>query len=247
MKTNNTPGGIQYGHREIVEKIQMMIRQDKLKPGDRLPAERNLAAAFKVSRNSVREAIRTLAEKGVLISRRGDGTYVAETETATLVEGLARAVQSRHRRLRDIFDFRRLLEPEIAARAAGSISREDLEFLKLTVFEQERCLLSDGNDNEPDRAFHLALARSTGNRVLVEVLHILEGIFSETRSAHLKSLRRQRVSTRAHIRIIDALERGDAAEARRAMRDHLDDVETVVFASTDETDRHANRPYNGKK
>ncbi len=221
-------------HQVIVEKIQALIRDDDLKPGDRLPSERTLAASFRVSRNSVREAIRALIEKGVLVNRRGDGTYMAASRTNILMDELSEAVQHRHRRLKEIFQFRRLLEPEIAACAAEHLKIEDLDFLKLTVFEQERRILAGEDDCEQDRAFHLRLARATGNRVVEEVIHVIEAIVGESRSRPMKNPGRQRASVGAHIRIIDALERGDAAAARQMMLNHLTEIERVVLALKNE-------------
>jgi GntR family transcriptional repressor for pyruvate dehydrogenase complex len=229
MKRQDTGPDIRRSHPEIVAEIQTLIRRDGLKPGDRLPSERALAATFGISRNSVREAIRALIEKGVLVSRRGDGTYLASNDVNALVDELSGAVARRRQRLKEIFEFRRLLEPEIAACAADRIRPEDLDFLKLTVFEQERRMLAGEDESQQDRTFHLRLAQATGNRVVHEVVHILEGIVGESRARISKNLSRQLAAVRAHKRIIEFLQRGDAENARQAMIDHLAEMAAAML------------------
>ncbi len=220
-------------HQKIVEEIRSLIRRDALKPGCRLPSERALALMFKASRNSVREAIRALIEKGVLRSRRGDGTYLADNDVNALVAGVTAAVHRRQQRVKEIFGFRHLIEPEIAARAAGHITVEDLDFLKITVFEQERCILNGEDDGRYDRAFHLRLAQATGNRVIKEVFEAIEGIVGESRSRRVQNVNRQRASLRAHIAIIGALAHGDGNQARQLMTAHLMEMEKAVLETDD--------------
>ncbi len=222
-----------FGHPEMVEKIISLIRREKLKPGDRLPPERNLAATFGASRNTIREAIRALIGKGVLESRRGNGTFITQDGVDVLVDQLSGAVARQRQRLKEIFEFRRMLEPEIAAHAANRIRPEDLDFLKLTVFEQERRISSGQDDSQQDREFHLGLARATGNRVLHEVVHILEGIVGESRARGPDKRIRQQASIQSHKRIIDALQSGNPKSARQAMVDHLADMAVAMLGPPD--------------
>ena len=189
-----------------------------------------MAAFFRASRNSVREAVRALIEKGLLTSRRGGGTYLAVDESNFLLNELAAGLDRRRRRLRDIFQFRRLLEPEIAALAALVIGAEELDRLKLTVFDQERCLISGLDESEYDRAFHLGLARATGNRIVSEVVQTLEGIVGESHGREGRNPERRRISVQAHIHIIDALQGRDPVRARQAMIDHLEEVEELALS-----------------
>ena len=221
-------------HREILEEIQALIRASGLKAGDRLPSERAMAATFQASRNSVREAVRALIEKGLLTSRRGAGTYLESDESTRLLNNLGASLERQRQRLQEIFQFRRLLEPEIAALAATVIRVEDLDRLKLAVFDQERCLVSGLDDSEYDRAFHLGLAQATGNRIIREVVHILEGIVGESRARDGQNPERRRASVQAHIHIIEALQSGDQVLARQAMSDHLEEVEEMALSELPE-------------
>jgi GntR family transcriptional repressor for pyruvate dehydrogenase complex len=209
--------------------IQELIRKGELQVGDKLPPERKLAETFKVSRNSVREAIRALAEKNVVRSRRGDGTYICAPDDSMVTESLRRTVQGQRQRIEEIFEFRRLLEPQIAFLAARNMSRNELDRLKILVVDQERRIIAGKDDADLDAAFHLLLAGATGNRVIHEVVRTLSHVLSETRSEALQSEERRRASVRTHILIIDALERGDGAGAREAMHRHLAEIERAVF------------------
>ncbi len=216
-------------YEQIVSRIQDMIRSGELKPGDRLPSERDMAQKFRVSRNSVREAIRALAESGMVESRRGDGTYLCATDTAILVDSLAHAIQNQKHRLRDIFDFRRLVEPHIAELAARHITDEELAQLKVMVCDQDRRILAGEDGADMDMAFHLLLARISGNRIMHDVLQALHTMLMESRSEFLQTEARKRTSVTAHLRLIDALEKRDPDAARDAMKTHLEKIEQAVF------------------
>jgi GntR family transcriptional repressor for pyruvate dehydrogenase complex len=218
----------------VRERIQELIHKGELRVGDKLPPERKLAETFKVSRNSVREAIRALAEKNIVSSRRGDGTYVSAPEEALWTDSLAQVLRTQSRRIKEVFEFRKLLEPQIASLAAEHIGRKEVDQLKILVFEQERRLLSGKDDSDLDAAFHLLLAKATRNEVLLEVVKTLSHILRETRSAPLQSEPRTRASVRTHIMIVDALEAGNAQGAREAMGRHLAEIEGIVFAGNDD-------------
>ncbi len=221
------------GHQIIVDGILAVIRRDDLTPGARLPSERALADMFKVSRNSIREAIRTLIEKGVLRNHMGAGTYLVDNKVNVLLKDVTEAVHRQRRRIKEIFGFRRMIEPEIVVMAAESITAEDLDFLKLTVYEQERCILEREDDREHDRSFHLRLAQATGNRVIKEVFDTIENIIGESRWNRVNNIRRQRASLQAHIAIIGALERRDAKKARQLMINHLVEMEKAAMGPRD--------------
>lgn len=215
----------------VQEKIRDLISNGEIGLGQKLPSERTLAERFGVSRNSVREAIRGLTEKNVLESRRGDGTYLRGGHEDLPVLPLGRSLQSDTRRLKEIFELRRMLEPQIAALAAGRITKRDLKALKMLVFEQEKRNMCGQDDAELDAAFHLRIAEAADNELIVEVLRTLDHILSESRSAAHRNEERQRVSMRTHYLIVDALERRDPESAKQAMISHLLDVEATILST----------------
>jgi GntR family transcriptional regulator, transcriptional repressor for pyruvate dehydrogenase complex len=215
----------------VQEKLQELISSGEIGLGQRLPSERDLAERFRVSRNSVREAIRGLTEKNVLESRRGDGTYLRGGREDLPALPLGRTLESDARRLKEIFELRRMLEPQIAALAAGQITKRDLKALKMLVFEQEKRHMCRQDDAELDAAFHLRIAEAANNKLIVEVLRTLDHILAESRSEEVRSEERQRVSMRTHYLIVDALERRDPDAAKEAMIAHLLDVEAAILGT----------------
>jgi GntR family transcriptional regulator, transcriptional repressor for pyruvate dehydrogenase complex len=218
-----------YLYNEIVDQIQHMIAKGEVKVGDRLPPERALAQAFRVSRNCIRQAIQALAEKHILESRQGDGTYVCAPDQTALISSFALAIQAQKELLHEIMEFRLLMEPQIAFLAAKHITKGELDRLKIIVCDQQRKILANEQDMELDAAFHLQLAESSRNRVILEVIKTMEGILNESRSEFLQSDIRRQSSILAHLKIIDALEKGDPEMARQAMREHLMTVGRVIF------------------
>jgi GntR family transcriptional repressor for pyruvate dehydrogenase complex len=215
-------------YEDVRELICARIRTGEYRVGESLPSERKLAATFNVSRNSVREAIRVLAENKIVESRQGDGNYICAGEEGAPPSSLTRAIRRQKQRLRDIFELRRILEPQIAYRAAQKITRGEVERLKALVFDQERRIAAGEEDGDVDGAFHLLLARATRNLVVLDVLRSINDILGETRASTLQSEERRRVSLRTHSLLVDALEKRDPQAARQAMEQHLLGVEQAI-------------------
>lgn len=229
MADENSSNKGKYLYSEVVERIKDMIRRGELKPGDRLPPERRLSETFKVSRNCVRQAIQALAERKILESRQGDGTYVCAPDDSSLIDSFALAIQAQKDLLREILEFRLLMEPQIASLAARNITREELDRLKVIVCDQERRILAGAEDSELDAEFHLRLAAASKNRIVGQVMETVNGILNESRSESLWNESRRKASVIGHLKIIDALENRDSDMAFRAMRDHLSSVSRIIL------------------
>jgi GntR family transcriptional regulator, transcriptional repressor for pyruvate dehydrogenase complex len=212
---------------EIAEKLWKMIRE--LQVGDRLPPERELAQRFGVSRGLVRLGIHSLVERGILFKRQGNGTYITSVSTDEFVkESMGMAMQVQSDLLAEVLEFRRILEPQTAFLAAGRISRQELDALKILVCNQQ--LKSQGGEGELDAAFHLKLAEYSGNSVLFKVMSLMDDILLESRADRYQSDTRRTISISGHLKIIEALEERNPENSFRAMRDHLDAVEALVGA-----------------
>lgn len=229
------PGKGKYLYNEVVERIREMIRSGELGVGERLPSERALSETFRVSRNCIRQAIQTLAERKILESRRGAGTYVCARDEAPLVDSFTQAIRAKKNLIREIFEFRLLMEPPVAALAAKTVTREELDRLKVIVCDQERRILAGKEDGDLDSAFHLALATASKNRIVRRVMDTVNGVLNESRSVQLWNETRRKASILGHLKIIDALENRDAQAAAEAMRDHLRSVKQVILADAEET------------
>jgi GntR family transcriptional repressor for pyruvate dehydrogenase complex len=217
-------------YEDIVIQIRGMLDRGELAPGDKLPPERRLAEMFSVSRNTVREALKALAEKGVLESRQGAGTYVREMDSESFADSFAGAIMRRRPELRDVFEVRKLVEPEIAAMAARNASPSQCNSLEAIVVEQEKALLSGQPGRAYDQELHELLAAASGNEVMRAMVVALHDEFTESRAEGLQSKERQEASLAAHHAIVDAVIGGHVMQAEKAMREHLEEVEAIVFA-----------------
>src|SRR5215208_5403999 len=155
---------------EIVVRLCQLIRQGSLKPGDRLTSERELAEQLRVSRSSLREALRTMELAGLIESRHGGGTYVRAVLSWDAVSPLALVLQASDDTVGDLWEIRLIVEPEIAARAALRATPDDIETLTALLDRQEAALDREETSIGLDRDFHTALAHASHNAVAVRVV-----------------------------------------------------------------------------
>lgn len=215
-------------YQKVAMQIAELIDSGELNPGDRLPAERTLAEKFKVSRSSVREAIKSLAEKNLLESRRGDGTYIKTEKASDIAEAFTCVFAAQKKRINDIFQFRRVIEPEMAALAAEYIDDETLNRMKVIVCNQQIEDRKGNNARDLDSLFHLEIARATGNSIFPEMMEALNQIMMESRSEILQTPDRQEKSISMHFKLLEAFENRDPDAARKVMRQHISEVELAA-------------------
>jgi GntR family transcriptional repressor for pyruvate dehydrogenase complex len=216
-------------YQDVVKQIINLIQKGKLNKGEQLPSERELTETFKVSRTTVREAIRHLESKKLVESRQGNGTYVLASGGDVAVQPLSAALFHEKDDLRDIFYIRKIIEPSIAQRAAEYASPEEIKELEELVRQHEENLASGTNTVEFDTAFHMGLAGAAKNRVLSRLVHSLIDLLAESRKEILQSDRRAVESLRGHKMVLDAIKMGDGAGAREYMRRHLQEIEKLLF------------------
>ncbi len=223
-------------HEQIVSQVRELISAGRLNSGDRLPPERELAEIFNVSRHSVREAIRVMEHQGLVQSRPGSGTFVVVGDATGLVDILAMAIHQEKDKLSEIFELRRLLEPQIAGLAAENASAQDLVQLE-QVYQSHLNHLDDQiAAGHGDHAFHLALAAASGNSILIKVVDLLGDLLSQSRAEYSQSVRRRQLSAEGHEEIFRAVAAHDAQMAITAMTRHLMMIEEVVLQKENRTD-----------
>ena len=212
-------------YEQIVQQIEESIVKGDLKAGDQLPAERELALRFGVSRTAVREAVKALREKGLVEAYSGRGTFITDGTTHAVRQSLDLMVKigqpegSSH-----LAEVRAILEPEIAALAATRIQESELATMRDAVAIMDRSGQDPDSYIEADLDFHLALAEGAANPLILSLLDSIVGLLREQR---LRIFRVPGGPDRGqvhHKRILDAVERHDAEKAREAMRAHLSQV-----------------------
>ena len=215
-------------YEEVAKQIERLILK-KLNPGDKLPSERELAEMLKVSRSSIRDAIRSLELMGLVEPRQGAGTIVLETSLDGLANPFANALKRRQELVGEFLDFRKMLEPPLAARAAMHASAEETSEME-EILQRQAEKQSQG---EPavaeDTEFHYSVALASGNSVVLKVLDNLMDLLRDTRERSLQVEGRPQKSLTGHRRILAAIKRHDAEAAKAAMRRHIEDVEEMVL------------------
>ncbi len=228
-------------YEDIVGQINHLIRRGKLKRGDQLPAERELVETFKVSRASVREAIFYLEAMNLVQRRQGNGTYVIASNEEALVQPLAASLFHEKDDLIDIFSLRKIIEPEVAQRASENAAPEEIVELEEILKEQKREVGRGINPIRTDSDFHQCLARIARNRVLERLLLALFDLLRQTRETYLQPKERKRRSLQGHQKILSALKRRNPAAARQAMRQHLEEIEDIIFKERKEVGKSHRR------
>ena len=215
-------------YEDIVRQVRALIADGHLKSGDRLPPERDLAQRFRVSRTSVREALRSLQSRGLIDIRAGEGAFVRDVSVETLIEPLALVILPYREAVGELFEARRLLEPSIAALAARRATREELAEMERILAEQAREVARGRTGMAQDSALHAAIAQSAHNRAIVRIVSALVDLLAQSREESLHTPGRPTRSHQDHRRILKAIRRRDEAGARRAMLEHLTAVEKLV-------------------
>jgi GntR family transcriptional regulator, transcriptional repressor for pyruvate dehydrogenase complex len=224
----------------VVEHVRRLIESGGLKPGDRLPGERDLAQELGVSRPSVRSGLEALESMGVVVSRRGAGTFIADgppdlgREPLSLLASLHRFTPA------EMFEARLVLEVGIAGLAAQHAEGEPLAAMAEEVTEMFASAEDPAAFLRHDVRFHRAVAAGCGNRVLAALMEMVAAQFYELRKETVERARNLRESAEMHRRIFRAVRARDADGARAAMTEHLlharhaQDLEAEPGGSDDE-------------
>jgi GntR family transcriptional repressor for pyruvate dehydrogenase complex len=216
----------------IVQQIEESVLKGMLKAGDQLPAERDLALQFGVSRTAVREAVKALREKGLVEAYSGRGTFITDGTSHAIRQSLGLMIKigqpsgSNH-----LAEMRGILEPEIAALAATRIQEPHLILMREAVALMDRAQEDPEAYIEADLDFHLALAEAADNPL---ILSLLDSIVALLREQRIRIFQVEGGPSRGqyhHKRILQAVEQHNPEQARAAMRAHLQQVREDSRAS----------------
>ena len=218
-------------YEDIVRQVKALIADGRLTSGDRLPPERELAERFRVSRTSVREALRSLQSRGLIEIRAGEGAFVRDVSVEALIEPLALVILPHREAVGELFEARRILEPAIAALAARRATPEDIAEMARILEEQAKEVAQGRTGLIQDAAFHGAMAASAHNRAISRIDGALMDLLTQSREESLHTPGRPTRSHEDHQRILDAIRRRDEVGAHRAVLDHLTAVERLVMGT----------------
>lgn len=214
----------------VTEQLEAFLAQRQLPPGERIPAERDLAAQFGVSRTVVREAVRSLVAKGLLEVKPGSGTHVSTPSAERVTETMSWYLQANNSEpdLRKISEVRRLLEVEIAGLAAERRTEEDLREMRRILDDTSGVRRDRERFVEWDISFHAALAAATHNE-LFSIL--LDSVVSTLRKVRELGFNVPNTPERAkyfHELIFERVQEGNPSAARAAMREHMTEAERTM-------------------
>jgi GntR family transcriptional regulator, transcriptional repressor for pyruvate dehydrogenase complex len=215
-------------YEEVARQLERMILK-KLHPGDKLPSERELAESLGVSRSSIRDAIRSLELVGLVEPRQGSGTVVREISADTVMNPLTNVLRHKVELVTELIDFRKMLEPPLAGRAATHGSEEELDEMEDILHRQEAKFRAGELAIEEDSEFHYAIAMASGNSVVLKILDFVMDLLRETRERSLQTVGRPHKSLAGHRKILAAIKKRDPEAAKAAMRRHIEDIEEIVL------------------
>jgi GntR family transcriptional repressor for pyruvate dehydrogenase complex len=216
-------------YEEVAAQLERLILNGALKPGDKLPPERELAERFSVSRSAVREAIRSLELKGLVEPRPGEGTLVRTPSIDSLLNPLASLLGQKLEVVHELLEVRTMIEPHLAGRAAQNAGPEEIAQLEAILERQKAKVSQHELAIEEDSDFHYTIARASKNSVILKVVDMLMDILRESRERSLQVEGRREKSLAGHRRILNAIKRRDVEGAEEAMRQHLSEIEGILF------------------
>lgn len=204
---------------KAADELIRLIREKGYPPGQKLPTEYELSEFLNVSRNTVREALRVLVSRNIVIIRQGSGTFVsAKNGVADDPLGFS-LVEDQKKLVRDLLQVRCIIEPQIAALAAENAQASDLELLRRICAEVEACIEQRKDFSQKDQEFHIQIAKCSHNIVMSNLIPVIsEGVslFSSTVS------QQEYVQTvKSHREILQAIQSRHPVQAQQTMLFHL--------------------------
>ncbi len=212
-------------HHAIQDRIRLYITDNKLKPGDLLPPEGQIALDLGVSRGSVRESIKALESLGIVEVRHGDGVRVRSFNFDSVLDLLSYGVAFDPNKIMEILQIRIWLEDAAIVDAVASIDAATLaELDALLVRWQEKVSANDDTSDE-DRNFHRLLYAGLGNASLSQLIDIFWLVYHSQATEDKGQDRNPLATLQAHHELLTAVRSGNAALARERMRDHFRNLE----------------------
>ena len=216
-------------YESVIDQIMDLAKRSELKPGDKLPPERELAEKLSISRNSLREAFRVLESRGLIKSKAGGGRYIREirkngySNTENIILSLEKSS------ILELLEARELFEAKIVKIAAQRATIEDTELIEQVLNKMsEEEELKYGKETESDTEFHLAIAKASHNFVFTNIIRLHLDLLKGTREKTQQIPGRREERWREHQAILQAIKEHDTKKAGEAMLKHLRNVREAL-------------------
>jgi len=216
-------------YESVIEQIMDLIKNNELKPGDKLPPERELAEKLSISRNSLREAFRVLESRGLIKSKPGGGRFIREikkndhNDTENIILSLEKSS------ILELLEAREIFEVKIAEIAAQRATLEDIEIIEEALNKMnQKEELKDDKKTESDTEFHLAIAGASHNFVFVNIIKLHLDLLKETREKTWQIPGRREKQYQEHQAIFQAIKEHNSKKAGEAMLKHLRNIREIV-------------------
>lgn len=236
MAVNLRPIKTKKIYEEIVDQIRELIIEGYLKPGDKLPAERDLVESFKVSRTSIREALSALEMMGLLEVRTGEGTFITQIKAESMLSSLAWALYLDKGSVLEMLEVRRMIEVQAVGYAAERAAIREINELDRTLEIMKNNLNnSEIVSEKADLNFHYTIAVATHNKITIRLMDTisdnLQHLIRATRSKLYEGKYTPELLYQEHVTIFDAIKNKDVERARKQMLIHLSGVEEEIMKS----------------
>ena len=216
-------------YESVIEQIMDLVKNKKLKPGDKLPPERELAEKLSISRNSLREAFRVLESRGLIKSKPGGGRFIREirenghNNTENIILSLEKSS------ILELLEAREIFEVKIAEIAAQRATLEDIEIIEEALNKMNQNEeLKDDKKTESDTEFHLAIAGASHNFVFVNIMKLHLDLLKETREKTWQIPGRREKQYQEHRAIFQAIKEHNSKKAEEAILKHLRNIREIV-------------------
>ena len=211
-----------YLYEEIAIKLEKMVLDETLKVGDKLPPEKNLAENFGVSRNILREALKTLKERGLIDVRTGDGVYVAKPGTDVLKDMVNRLIILGGVSIRDLFEFRLAIEVKSCGLAAEKADEEEMKHLEEIINKMKNDVEDPERWAKEELEFHMSIAKASKNTLFYSFISPISNLLFELFLKGRQNPQAKIEGIEGHIAIVKNLKKRNKALAEEAMRKHLE-------------------------
>lgn len=220
-------------YESVTEQIMDLIKNNELKPGDKLPPERELAGKLSISRGSLREAFRVLESRGLIKSKPGGGRFIREINNEDLIDTENVVLNLERSSILELIEAREMFEVKIAELAAKRASSEDIIIIE-NALKKINKEIKEGKKNEwneetiLDKEFHLSIARASHNFVFINIMKLHLELLKNTREKTIQIPGRRKELIEEHSKIFQAIKEHNSDKASKAMLVHLKNIRKAL-------------------